>query len=209
MAGLSKVAQTMTPSCWATKRWVFTYTVRRNIGNSGSALRAAPRVFLWKGARMNEMITVMREIRNFFLLTAENGDFTVSNGHMSLVNSYTVGQYVLVETTFGKQTIHVISEAESEGTYVLSPSLPDGTFTGTLYGLSVPEDFVALCKEIHLFNEKNDASVIIHENVNGVYAHTKGSGKKGAPICWVEVFERRLRPFKKHFLDMKNGFMNG
>jgi hypothetical protein len=144
------------------------------------------------------LLEVMRETRNFFECSAEYGKFSLSGGKISLVNEYKAGQYILLTGSVLVDGVYRISAAKN-GKYTLDGAEVNENWTGVVYGLAVPQEFVRLCGEIREFQQKNSDSNIVSETVLGVHSWAKGTDKSGAPLGWQRVFADRLNPYRRMF----------
>jgi len=64
-----------------------------------------------------------------------------------------------------------------------------------------PPDFLALCEEIHAFNEAQgvSAGAFVSESVlGGKHSYTRAVGKDGLPIDWIRKFRIRLDAYRQH-----------
>jgi len=88
--------------------------------------------------------------------------------------------------------------------WIVEPATTDETFSGTIYGLRVPQDFVAMCGEIQAFNESSAGkpSALVSESVQGVHSWSKGTRDDGTPISWQQVFSGKLTPFRRMFAEV-------
>ena len=146
------------------------------------------------------ILMVSREIRNFFAITSESGDFTVENSVIKLSGKYLLGQYILISGSILNDGVYLPTKplCTLEGAR-------DEQFNGTVYGLSIPRDFLDLCGEIKEFMESDagKASSLSSETVIGVYSHTRGTKDDGSPVTWKDVFAGRLNRFRKMFAEVK------
>ena len=146
------------------------------------------------------MFQVCEHVRNFFEVSQENGDFSVSGGKISLENQYKTGQYVLLTGSVLVDGIYKIT-AVNNGAYTLEGVDTDEEWTGIVYGLRIPLDFIKLCGEIYDFQEKEGNSILVSETVLGFHSWSKGTGaNKSVPADWTDRFSNRLNPYRKMFL---------
>jgi hypothetical protein len=73
------------------------------------------------------------------------------------------------------------------------------TFTGTVYPLKVPPDFVLLATEITAWRTNaRESSPYVSENFPH-YSYSKARGANGEAITWQQQFAGRLTPYKRMF----------
>lgn len=131
---------------------------------------------------------VMRHVRNFFERSFIEGEFTVSGG---VLNPMPQAPYVAIEGSAYHDGVYRADEL---------PKDTDETFTGRVWALHPPKDFVALCEEIAAYDEKNPASAMQSESF-GEYSYTRMGGQSGV-IGWQGVFAQRLIPFRRMFTEV-------
>ncbi len=150
------------------------------------------------------MLSVMREVKNFFEISSETGGFSLAGGKIALKDKYKAGQYILLSGSLLANGVYKIA-ADENGVYTLEGAAVDEDWSGIVFGLAVPPDFVALCAEIKAFNDNpaNAPSAITGETVKGHYTWSKATGANGTPAGWREVFRTRLQPFRKMFTGVR------
>ena len=146
------------------------------------------------------MLSVMREVRNFFESTSETGEYTITDSKITLKGGYVPGQYILIFGSVLNDGIYKLSDT----VYTLGGA-HDETFKGTIYGLRVPSDFVAICNEVAEFNDTNKPSNVVSENF-GSYSYTKASEAQSGVVVgvatWQSSFRRKLNPFRRMFTEI-------
>lgn len=160
---------------------------------------------------MVSMTTICADIKNYFLkdkvtpsTCIYSGEYTISSGNVTPSDFLKEGQYfricgsdlndgVWLNTTKGRQ------------------GLVDETFTGTIWAMSVPKDFIELCERIDAWATVNQAptsvnmSVFTSESFSN-YSYNKGSGGgsksgiNGAATTWQTVFYDELTPYRREFV---------
>ena len=167
----------------------------------------------------------MREVNNFFEITAEEGEFTLSDGVIKLEDNYLLNQFIAVTGSKLNNGIYLIAEITLEGDgdikyfYTLESAngieddnISDETFTGIIYGLAVPKDFIALVGEISktvnppaeegLNFGPTPGTGIVSERF-GSYNYTLATDKNGMPATWQDLFRNKLNKFRKMFNEVK------
>lgn len=137
---------------------------------------------------------VMRQIHNFFERGYLQSTFTVVGGVLSPAppDGY----------------VYILGSADHDGVWQtvdgalqdVPDGLPDETFSGLVYDLHPPNDFLALCEEIAEYDAKNPAGALQSESF-GDYSYTRAGGADGAQ-SWQTAFDARLAPFRRMFTEV-------
>lgn len=160
---------------------------------------------------MISMTVICAEIRNYFLKDKANprscifeGEYTISNGVITPSDFLKEGQYFRICGSDLNEGVYCNDETGRN-------SLVDETFTGSIWAMSVPKDFIALCEQISEWAELNQApnsanlSALTSESFGG-YSYTKGgssgskSGVEGAAKTWQTVFYDALSTYRREFV---------
>lgn len=137
---------------------------------------------------------VCGHIHNYFCEDADvrAGEFTIEEGALD-VDFLLPGQY-----------FRIVGSVFNDGVYQYPAcGLCDETFTGEIWPMKPPRDFLALCAEISDWQEKygaNMASPYTSESVQGVYSYTKaatGSGGVSSATGWADAFKANLNRWRK------------
>ena len=147
------------------------------------------------------LTTVCRHLRNFFKSTKESGEFSLAGGKITLKGKYLAGQYVLLSGKILADGIYKITAADN-GVYTLDGAAIDEEWTGDVYGLRMPTEFLELVEQINtaVAKEKKNAGNGNVRSENWVnYSYTLASGDGGKPITWKEAFASRLTPWRKMY----------
>ncbi len=135
---------------------------------------------------------VMKACRNYFVYGYNDANYSITTGGKITPADDIVG-YVAVQGS------HL-----NDGVYFCeNGTLEDGrdmdfyaeTFSGRIWMLAPPRDFIAIVGEIELYEKKNAVSPMQGESF-GAYSYTKASGKRGV-LTWQEAFADRLRPYMR------------
>lgn len=160
---------------------------------------------------MVNMTVICADIKNYFLKDKVHpetciyeNEYTISNGEITPSDFLKEGQY-----------FRICGSDLNEGVYLNTAKgrekLRDETFDGTIWAMSVPQDFVDLCQQIVDWATINEAptsanlSTFTSENF-GNYSYSKGSGGgsksgvSGAAITWQTQFYDALTPYRKEFV---------
>ena len=139
---------------------------------------------------------VMRQIRNYFQTGYLSGDFSVTGG--VLLPAPACG-YVLISGSAWHDGVWAVSG----DTLLDAAALPDEQFTGRVYELHPPNDFLALVAEISDYDEKNPVGALQGESF-GDYSYTRaGAGQPGTQ-GWQTAFRSRLDPYRRMFSGVES-----
>ena len=128
------------------------------------------------------------EVRNYFETDKRFGDFTISGGTFAPSDFIKDGQY-----------FRIVGSTFNDGVYRCpATGMTDETFTGAVWAMSVPPDFIALSDEIEEYNNSDagKASPYTSESFGG-YSYTKATDSNGAPVGWQKAFASRLSLWRK------------
>ena len=128
------------------------------------------------------------EVRNYFETDKRFGEFTISGGTFAPSDFIKDGQY-----------FRIIGSTFNDGVYRYpATGLTDETFSGAVWAMSLPPDFIALSAEIEEYNNSDagKASPFTSESFGG-YAYTKATDSNGAPIGWQKAFANRINQWRK------------
>lgn len=138
---------------------------------------------------------ICREIRNYF--TQQNdkhwGTYTIENGNINA--SFLIpNQYFAI---FGSKL--------NDGVYVNDAeelaSLKDETFTGSVWDMRVPAEFIALCEDLDKFNAKVDELQLIDKGYAseswGGYSYSLSSSAPASMLMWQDRLNRSLNMWRK------------
>lgn len=133
-------------------------------------------------------------IHNWFCEDADvrAGDYTVEDGALD-VDFLLPGQY-----------FRVVGSVFNDGVWKYpAEDMADETFTGEIWPMRLPRDFVALCAEIETWQGKYGAAMLspyTNESVIGVYSYTKaatGTGGAYSATAWADAFKVKLNRWRK------------
>ena len=129
--------------------------------------------------------SVMRHCRNYFERGYFDGEITIQNGAFTSL-ALADGRYIAIS-----------GSAYNDGVYKIgTDTMTDEVFTGRVWLLSPPADFVALAEEIRAWDEKNAPSVYTAENF-GEYSYSRAGDGAGGVATWQSVFSARMRNYQK------------
>lgn len=155
---------------------------------------------------MVDLTEVCQECRNYFAPVSKKDDmsyihteeYTISNHTIAPLDFIAVGQY-----------FRIIGSAMNDGVYCNTvegcADLTNETFIGTIWEMSVPRAFIALCEDITAWRTANEAvgsvnmSPFTSESFAG-YSYQKGGGVSqgnGNAVTWQAQFHRRLNAWRR------------
>lgn len=136
---------------------------------------------------------VMRHVRNFFTRGYIDGEFTVSGG---VLTPAPLSPYAAIT-----------GSAFYDGVYSMTDPLPEGkpeTFTGRVWLLHPPDDFVRLCEQISQYDDKNPVGAMQSESF-GEYTYRRpvvGMNGSGGLASWQTAFAIHLMPYRRMFTEV-------
>lgn len=142
---------------------------------------------------------VCQYLRNWFERTKYFGDFAITSGELTYGDGSTLpllsGQYY-----------RIVGSVLNDGVHKYTPNsrdvfLNNESFTGSVWSMAVPPDFMALVKDIEEWVKANAAAInspYQSESFAG-YSYSKGyAGGNGTDaITWQSQFAARLAPWRK------------
>ena len=142
---------------------------------------------------------ICAEIRNYFSLKEDRifGDFAVVNGAITPPLSLEDNQYY-----------RIVGSVFNDGVHRKDDELIDeGTFSGAIWKMRVPQALLELSDEIEAWQAENgnvksaNMSPYISESFGG-YSYSKGAGAYvsnagSTAVTWQEMFAKRLKPYRK------------
>lgn len=148
--------------------------------------------------------TVLREIKNYFIISQSQGSSFFANGVVvSNPSIFTVKQFVLVVGSAlnnGVYQITSIDLATKKLTFGTDEEVDVETVICTVYGLAIPKALIEIIGEIDTYNTANTNN-ITSESI-GDYSVTYATGTSNE-TSWVSIFRKRLDPYRKMFLTFR------
>lgn len=141
---------------------------------------------------------VMRHVRNHFVQSAVTGDWAQQGGVLTPADSLAPGMWIAVT---GQLPGCAGTSSAPCGVYQLDenggvPDLDDATWTGTVYLLSPPADFLRLCGDIACWAEANPDPAVTAEKL-GEYTVSRRA------VSWQEAFAPALAPYRRMFPEVR------
>lgn len=139
---------------------------------------------------------VMRELRNFFPKYKIEGRWAASGGSLTGCDMLLTGDWIAVCGSLRNDGVYQVAEDGSV------PGLRDETWEGTVWLLSPPADFLAVCGEIEVWCEKHPEDDVKSERL-GEYSVARAVNAQGVPLGWQHVFAARLRPWRRMWTEVR------
>jgi hypothetical protein len=131
-----------------------------------------------------------KHCNNYFLDFIYVGKFSITNGCINGAPELLDGQY-----------FRIVGSVFNDGVY----TYPDGglkdepEFSGAVWIMKIPQDFINLATEIDAWCEKYSdvqTSPFTSESFGG-YSYTKATGSDGDGVSWQDVFASRLNQYRR------------
>ncbi|HNX82369.1 MAG TPA: hypothetical protein PKL77_09510 [Candidatus Omnitrophota bacterium] len=143
------------------------------------------------------LLDLMRETREFFMRSAETGEYTASGNTLSPAPGALPGQYIALT---GSAVNDGVYRARAGGAFETEngedAQFTQETFTGTVYLLAVPASFSALARKIDAWNEENGSGKEVASESFGTYSVSYAQGANG-PVRWQEKYAREIAPYRR------------
>ena len=161
---------------------------------------------------MGMLLTVMREVNNFFDHLPFVGSFEIINSTITLKwIDLLVGGYVAITETILNNGVYLITDKIDNGndtyTYVfdVEDNLRDEKVKyGNIYLLAIPRDFLDLVALIEQSVENTPQSNLTSERFFNDYTYSVAIDPcTGAPASWKTVFANNLNRFRKMFSEVR------
>ena len=132
---------------------------------------------------------VMRHVRNHFIRDALEGDFTQASGVLTPAEAFTAGMWIAVTGEGAPCGVYQLNEAGG------IPNLGDVTFSGRIYRLDPPADFIRLCGDIGCWAAANPDPGVESEKL-GAYSVSRKA------CTWQEAFAPALHPYRRMYEEV-------
>lgn len=138
---------------------------------------------------------VMRQVRNYFERGYIDNEFVIRGGVLSMADGTPIeSPYVAISGSMHSDGVYVLDDG------VLRGSERDESFSGRVWLLNPPPDFLALCEQISAFDDKRPPTDIVSESFGSYHYSTSGGGM--ARTGWKAVFTPMLAPYRKMFTEV-------
>lgn len=142
-----------------------------------------------------ELTELCQELRNWFVLDKTFGEFTISEGEISLSDFLQEGQYYRIVGSVFNDGVHKYGESDL---------VDEQPFEGAIWAMGIPKSVLDLLDDINEWQDKYGETVnspYSSESFGG-YSYTKasgssGSGSTGSGVNYRAVFADRLNRWRK------------
>ena len=132
---------------------------------------------------------VMRYVRNHFIRDSIYTAWTHADGTLTPADGFHPGMWIAVAR--GDAPCGVYQLDEKGGI----PDLGDTSWTGTVYRLNPPADFIRLCGDIACWAAASPDPAVTGEKL-GEYSVSRRA------ITWQEAFAPALAPYRRMFAEV-------
>lgn len=134
---------------------------------------------------------ICADVKNYFYKEIHEGSFWIYESKIEPLDFLKEGQYFRIVGSDFNNGVWKYPDEE----------LHDEFFTGSIWALAIPPDFIALAEEIDLWITKNASgssanSPYITESFGG-YSYTKATNADGQIVTWKDVFSQRLNRYRR------------
>lgn len=136
---------------------------------------------------------VMRHCRNFFPTGYADGTFRITGNVLADVDS----PWVYIQGSRYHDGVWRVDNGHLTERSV--EVMQDEEFSGRIWFLDPPEDFLELCKAIREYDAKNPAGAYASEAF-GAYSYSRAAAGKDAG--WAAVFAAQLAPYRRMFSEV-------
>lgn len=131
---------------------------------------------------------VMRRVRNHFALSYRDDAWTLENGVLA-PDAFAPGDWIAI---VGAGSITGVYQLDEHGAL----PLPDQRWTGRIWLLEPPADFLRLCREIGEWTESHPDPTTLSEHF-GQYSRSQTTA------AWERVFAAALHPYTRMYSEVK------
>lgn len=131
---------------------------------------------------------VMRQVRNFFDRGYMDGRFTIAG---SVLSPAPAAPWIAISGSLYNDGVYPLSGGFLAG-------VTDEVFTGRVWLLYPPKDFLDLCNEMSAYDDKHPPGAYQSESFGG-YSYTRSAGDGGA---WQQAYKDRLTPYRHMFTEV-------
>ena len=137
---------------------------------------------------------VMRHVRNHFIQSASTGSFRQEGGILTpstgAADDFAPGMWVAIVSADGPQGVFQLTDQAGLA------DTPDMTFSGTVYVLNPPADFLRLCGDIACWAAANPDPAVSAEKL-GEYSISRRA------VTWESAFALALAPYRRMFSEVR------
>ena len=132
---------------------------------------------------------VCAELRNYFVVSIHEGTFTINGGTIAPLDFLQEGQY-----------FRIIGSVFNDGVHQYPATvLTDEVFSGAVWAMAIPPEFIALADKIKTYTESAEAkpSAYTSESYPNGYSYSKATDSNGVPLTWQKVFASSLNKYRR------------
>lgn len=141
------------------------------------------------------MENVMRRVRNYFQRGYTEGTFDITGNVLSPAPA---APWVAIRGSLYHDGVYRCTDGVLQD---MPEGRMDERFTGVVWHLHPPDDFVSLVEDINAYDAKNPAGAYQSESF-GDYSYTRPSGANGGVMSWETAYADALRPYKRMFSEV-------
>lgn len=132
---------------------------------------------------------VMRHVRNHFIRNDITGTWTHTGGVLTPADKFAPGMWIAVTGEGAPCGVYQLDESGG------IPGQDDVTWTGTVYRLDPPADFIRLCGDIGCWAAANPDPAVSAEKL-GEYSITR------LAVTWESAFAPALAPYRRMYAEV-------
>lgn len=139
---------------------------------------------------------LMRETRNYFPAAFQDASWTLHGGALTPTDFLHPGDWIAITASLHNNGVFQLGEG------CTIPSQTDETWTGRVWLLAPPADFLALAQEIASWTAQQASSATVKESF-GAYSRELATDSDGRPLTWQACFARQLMPYRRMYTEVK------
>lgn len=132
---------------------------------------------------------VMRQVRNHFIRDSRTGDWAHTRGTLTPADAFMPGMWIAIS---GEGAPCGVYQLDEQGGI---PDLGDMRWTGVIYRLDPPADFIRLCGDIGCWAAANPDPAVSSERL-GEYSVSRRA------VTWESAFAPALAPYRRMFTEV-------
>lgn len=138
---------------------------------------------------------VMRQCRNYFESGYIDGTFRIAGNALQGMDG---ARWVYISGSNLHDGVWELADGYLTGRDVCG--LDDEVFTGRVWFLSPPPEFLDLCKTIREYEEKNPVGALVQERF-GEYSYMRNM-RAGQSSGWESMFAAALAPYRRMYTEV-------
>ena len=133
---------------------------------------------------------VMRHVRNHFIRDSIPGSWNHTDGSLTPAEAFAPGMRIAVSGEGAPCGVYQLDEKGG------IPGLGDFSWTGVIYRLDPPADFLRLCGDIGCWAAANPDPAVSSEKL-GEYSVSRRA------VSWESAFAPALAPYRRMYAEVK------